>query len=110
MLSPAEWAACYAACVQAMRTLYTVCGLVHADLSEYNILYWQGQPHFIDVGQVLVLFDLCVRTALISLAFFLSLAGLLPSFPLFHDCHSHLRRWTRRTRGPWTFSSATVTR
>ncbi len=26
--------------------------LVHADLSEYNILYVEGEPHIIDVGQV----------------------------------------------------------
>ena len=37
--------------VEMMRTLYSVCHLVHADLSEYNILWWQKQAWFIDVSQ-----------------------------------------------------------
>ena len=34
-----------------MRTLYSECHLVHADLSEYNILWWQKEAWFIDVSQ-----------------------------------------------------------
>ena len=37
--------------VEMMRTLYSVCHLVHADLSEYNILWWQKEAWFIDVSQ-----------------------------------------------------------
>ena len=51
-LSAAEWRACYDEVVAGMTTLYRDCKLVHADLSEYNILYHHGRPHFIDVGQV----------------------------------------------------------
>jgi RIO kinase 3 len=35
----------------AMHTMYHTCRLVHADLSEYNILYHNKKPYFIDVGQ-----------------------------------------------------------
>ena len=37
--------------VEMMVTLYSVCHLVHADLSEYNILWWQKEAWFIDVSQ-----------------------------------------------------------
>ncbi|XP_061371537.1 uncharacterized protein LOC133314113 isoform X2 [Gastrolobium bilobum] len=35
----------------AMRTLYQKCKLVHGDLSEYNILYYEGHLYIIDVSQ-----------------------------------------------------------
>lgn len=31
--------------------MYTECHLVHADLSEYNMLWFNGTIYFIDVGQ-----------------------------------------------------------
>jgi len=34
-----------------LRRLYGKGGLVHADLSEYNIMIWKGKPVIIDVGQ-----------------------------------------------------------
>lgn len=34
-----------------VRTLFNTCKLVHADLSEYNILYHDGGLHIIDVSQ-----------------------------------------------------------
>lgn len=34
-----------------MRTLYQECRLIHADLSEYNLLLWQGKLFMIDVSQ-----------------------------------------------------------
>ncbi len=37
--------------VKQMRTMYQVCKLVHADLSEFNILYWKGKCVIIDVSQ-----------------------------------------------------------
>ncbi|KAI4364731.1 hypothetical protein MLD38_020786 [Melastoma candidum] len=37
--------------VIAMRRLYQKCKLVHADLSEYNILYFEGHLYIIDVSQ-----------------------------------------------------------
>ena len=33
------------------KAMYEKCGLVHADLSEYNILYQAGSCWFIDVSQ-----------------------------------------------------------
>lgn len=37
--------------VRDMRIMYTVCKLVHADLSEYNILYHGKKLYIIDVSQ-----------------------------------------------------------
>jgi serine/threonine-protein kinase RIO1 len=37
--------------VQQMRVMFQVCKLVHADLSEFNILFWKGQCVIIDVSQ-----------------------------------------------------------
>ncbi|GAV56566.1 RIO1 domain-containing protein [Cephalotus follicularis] len=41
----------YVEMIIAMRTLYQKCKLVHGDLSEYNILYFEGHLHIIDVSQ-----------------------------------------------------------
>ncbi len=37
--------------VEEITTAYKKAQLVHADLSEYNILFWKEKPWFIDVGQ-----------------------------------------------------------
>ena len=37
--------------IQGMRKMYRKCHLVHADLSEYNMLWHEGKLVFIDVGQ-----------------------------------------------------------
>ncbi|KAL3634793.1 hypothetical protein CASFOL_021847 [Castilleja foliolosa] len=42
---------CYVEVIIAMRTLYQKCKLVHGDLSEYNILYFEGHLYIIDVSQ-----------------------------------------------------------
>ena len=34
-----------------MKKMYTKCHLVHADLSEYNMLWHEGNIYFIDMGQ-----------------------------------------------------------
>lgn len=34
-----------------MRRMYQLCHLVHADFSEYNMLYYQGEVYVIDVSQ-----------------------------------------------------------
>ncbi|KAK3225076.1 hypothetical protein Dsin_004938 [Dipteronia sinensis] len=41
----------YVEIIVVMRTLYQKCKLVHGDLSEYNILYFEGHLYIIDVSQ-----------------------------------------------------------
>lgn len=41
----------YEQCVHMMRQLYHDCHLVHADLSEYNMLFYKKQLWFIDLAQ-----------------------------------------------------------
>lgn len=50
-LSAAECSCAYEEIVDAMFKLYNVAKLVHADLSEYNILWHDGKCFFIDVAQ-----------------------------------------------------------
>lgn len=46
-----QWRHLYIQLLGIMRRLYQVCRLVHADLSEYNILYHNKQLYIIDVSQ-----------------------------------------------------------
>ena len=41
----------YLQCVQIMRDIYWKCRLVHADLSEFNMLYHRDKVYIIDVSQ-----------------------------------------------------------
>ncbi|KAK9104150.1 hypothetical protein Scep_020994 [Stephania cephalantha] len=41
----------YVEMIMTMRRLYQKCKLVHGDLSEYNILYFEGHLYIIDVSQ-----------------------------------------------------------
>jgi RIO kinase 1 len=50
-LSARRLVKCYRMLVLDMRTMYHSCKLVHADLSEYNILYHLKQLFIIDVSQ-----------------------------------------------------------
>lgn len=45
------WRSLYIQLLGVMRRLFRVCNLVHADLSEYNILYHQNKLYIIDVSQ-----------------------------------------------------------
>ncbi|XP_013112286.2 serine/threonine-protein kinase RIO3 [Stomoxys calcitrans] len=51
ILTSAEWIVAYDEVVTAMHKLYNEAKLVHADLSEYNILWHRGKCWFIDVAQ-----------------------------------------------------------
>jgi RIO kinase 1 len=46
-----RWTELYLQVVRIVRTLYQRCRLVHGDLSEYNLLYFQGEVYVIDVSQ-----------------------------------------------------------
>jgi RIO kinase 1 len=46
-----RWRRVYIDIVAYMRIMYQDCRLVHADLSEYNILYHKDMPYIIDVSQ-----------------------------------------------------------
>lgn len=46
-----RWRSLYIELVGHMRTMYQVCKLVHADLSEYNVLYHEDKLFIIDVSQ-----------------------------------------------------------
>lgn len=50
-LSPSQLRAAYAQVVRLMRRMYAECRLIHADLSEYNLLYYHDLVHVIDVSQ-----------------------------------------------------------
>ena len=50
-LSETQSREAYMECVLIVRHLYHDCHLVHADLSEYNILYHEGTLFIIDVSQ-----------------------------------------------------------
>jgi len=46
-----QWRRLYFQALGLMRRLYRLCRLVHADLSEYNMLYDDNQLYIIDVSQ-----------------------------------------------------------
>ena len=41
----------YKQCVEMMCTMFQKCNLIHADLSEYNMLWHENNVYFIDVSQ-----------------------------------------------------------
>jgi RIO kinase 1 len=46
-----RWRQVYIDIIAYMRIMYQDCRLVHADLSEFNILYHKNMPYIIDVSQ-----------------------------------------------------------
>jgi RIO kinase 1 len=45
----------YEKLLNEMRLLYTEAGLVHGDLSEYNVMVWEGSPVIFDVSQAMLI-------------------------------------------------------
>ncbi|EFA07752.1 serine/threonine-protein kinase RIO3 [Tribolium castaneum] len=54
IMDEADYIIAYDQVVEAMKTLFTEAELIHADLSEYNILWHQRQCYFIDVSQAVL--------------------------------------------------------
>ncbi|ANQ10883.1 Protease [Plasmodium coatneyi] len=50
-LSPLKWKELYIECICILRQLFCSCKLVHADFSEYNLLYFYNHIYIIDVSQ-----------------------------------------------------------
>lgn len=44
----------YGRLLREMRLLYTRVGLVHGDLSEYNVMVWEGDPVIFDISQAVL--------------------------------------------------------
>ncbi|XP_049876055.1 serine/threonine-protein kinase RIO3 [Pectinophora gossypiella] len=51
ILKPEKWQSVYNEVVENMHKMYNVGHIIHADLSEYNILWWENKCWFIDVSQ-----------------------------------------------------------
>ncbi|XP_075980219.1 serine/threonine-protein kinase RIO3 [Anticarsia gemmatalis] len=51
ILKAEKWQSVYNEVVEAVHKLYNVGHMIHADLSEYNILWWENKCWFIDVSQ-----------------------------------------------------------
>ncbi|CAG9828082.1 unnamed protein product [Diabrotica balteata] len=51
VMSDADYIIAYEQVTGNMKALYDKANLIHADLSEYNILWYQDQCYFIDVSQ-----------------------------------------------------------
>lgn len=47
----ADWAKLYKTCLEILRRLYQEAGMIHADFSEYNLIYHEGELYVIDVAQ-----------------------------------------------------------
>ena len=74
-LSTRRWSNLYKECVLLTHRMFNCCGLVHGDLSEYNILFWEGKPWFIDVAQAVSVLhkdatDFLLRDCITLTAFF----------------------------------------
>ncbi|CAB3252907.1 unnamed protein product [Arctia plantaginis] len=51
MFKPEKWQSVYNEVEDAMHKMYNVGRMIHADLSEYNILWWDDKCWYIDVSQ-----------------------------------------------------------
>lgn len=46
-----DWNEAYKKCIDILTRLYQKAGLIHADFSEYNLVYFNNEIYVIDVGQ-----------------------------------------------------------
>jgi len=53
-VEPVDPEAFYGRLLREVRLLYTLGGLVHGDLSEYNIMVWEDEPVIFDVSQAVL--------------------------------------------------------
>ena len=53
-VDPVDPEAFYKGLLREMRLLYTRAGLVHGDLSEYNIMVWEEEPVIFDISQAVL--------------------------------------------------------
>lgn len=51
VLTPAELINAYQQCLNLLKRMYNDCKLIHADFSEYNLLWFDGTIYVIDVAQ-----------------------------------------------------------
>lgn len=51
ILSPEELANAYQQCLNILKKIYHECKLIHADFSEYNLLWFDNKIYVIDVAQ-----------------------------------------------------------
>jgi serine/threonine-protein kinase RIO1 len=54
VLSSSQLNKAYSDSVVIMKDLYTKCGLIHADLSEFNLMWYENQVWVIDVSQAVM--------------------------------------------------------
>jgi RIO kinase 1 len=70
----------YGEILASLQRLYGKAGLVHGDLSEYNIMIWKGHPILFDVSQSVTLShpmaDFLLRRDLTNLNRFFSRMGI----------------------------------
>lgn len=52
-LSVEEYSKHYVEIIKMIRTMFLQAKLVHGDLSEFNLLYWEGKIIMIDVSQTM---------------------------------------------------------
>ncbi|KAI3947071.1 hypothetical protein MKW92_047788 [Papaver armeniacum] len=92
-LSQGKMSECYVQIIMVMRNLYQKCKLVHGDLSEYNILYYEGNLHIIDVSQSVdldhplasdILREDCSRVSVSWIFFMTNGVGVMTMWELFN--------------------------
>ena len=63
-VDPEDPTAFYSHLLDAMKLMYTGAGLVHGDLSEYNVMVWEERPVIFDVSQAMLTFHPLAETLL----------------------------------------------